>query len=130
MLELALRLLHIQIYNIYLASRQVSLWSISHPNTFCCRSRKEMPSTDNILAHLDFMRQLCKNISCEWNYGYFFHCSHSRLESFLLVSILAPCTSVSWKLLCHFSIDGASMQLNCSFRHQAYYLGPCKATST
>ncbi|XP_067935501.1 integrator complex subunit 3-like [Watersipora subatra] len=27
------------------------------------RSKKEMPSTDNILTHLDIMRQLCKNIS-------------------------------------------------------------------
>lgn len=27
-----------------------------------------MPSTDNILSHLDYMRQLCKNISCEYSH--------------------------------------------------------------
>jgi len=32
------------------------------------RSRKEMPSTDNILSHLDLMRQTCKNISCEFTF--------------------------------------------------------------
>lgn len=70
------------------------------PQSVCClfRAKKEMPSIDNILSHLDSMRQSCKNISCKLNIMYVSRSSILKFPGIVLCHHHLKCREI-WRAL-------------------------------